>query len=282
MGIARIKGREADGSIVLDLDYIPPCLTIAAHPAFAAFLDELDGKLASVAASRVGYVLDPTGRGAAEVQDLLVLEIVNRARPVVAHLNTHRTWHPEDLYRFLLGLCGEMATYGAADRQPPALPAYIHPEPGPAFRVLFDAVRRLLIELARPERKAAPVPLRLHRSGLRTTTEETTPQLFASATIVLAVSAAMPAERIRQQFPRLAMIGPAEDFNDIWTAKLRGIPVEPLPVAPRQIPFHAGMVYFELDRSDPYFRKLPRSTGLALAIEGEWPELAIECWAVRD
>ena len=99
---------------------------------------------------------------------------------------------------------------------------------------------------------------------------------------MLAVRAAMPTEQVRSRFPRLAVIGPAEEFKDLWTSRLRGIGVEPLPVAPRQIPFHAGMTYFELDRGNAYWQRLARSASLVVAVEGDWPELQIECWAIRD
>ena len=282
LGTARIKSREADGSVVLDTDYIPPSLSIEAHPAFGGFLAELEGKLESIAAARVGYILNPLARGAGEVQDLLVLELANRAKPQVVHLREQGNLHPERLYQYLVGLAGEMATYGAGDRRPPAFATYRHPEPALAFQPLFATIRQLLVGLARIEGKAVPVPLRVHKSGVRTTTEETTPELFKAAGFVLAVRAAMPAEQVRGRFPRLAVIGPAEEFNDLWTSRLRGIGVEPLPVAPRQIPFHAGMTYFELDRGNAYWQRLPRSAGLVVAVEGEWPDLQVECWAIRD
>jgi type VI secretion system protein ImpJ len=282
LGVVRIKAREADGKVVLDNDYIPPCLAIDVHPLFATFLAELEGKLESIAAARVGYILNPMARGAAEVQDLLVLELVNRAKPQVIHLAQQATIHPERLYQYLVGLAGEMATYGAGDRRPPAFPTYRHPEPGAAFLPLISTIRQLLIGLARIEGKAVPVPLRTHKSGVRTTTEETSPELFKAASFILAVRAAMPAEQVRGRFPRLAVIGPAEEFNDLWTSRLRGIGVEAMPVAPRQIPFHAGMTYFQLDRSNAYWQRLPRSAGLVLAVEGDWPELEMECWAIRD
>ena len=47
-----------------------------------------------------------------------------------------------------------------------------------------------------------------------------------------------------------------------------------------QIPYHAGMTYFELDRSNAYWQRLPRSAALVVGVEGDWPELEIECWAL--
>ncbi|HET6470109.1 MAG TPA: type VI secretion system baseplate subunit TssK [Geminicoccaceae bacterium] len=280
--VARFQGVQADGAVVIDPDFIPPALTIAAHPAFESWLAELEGKLQSIAEARVAYVTNPAARGAAEVQDLLVLQIVNRVQPWLRHVGAQRTLHPEALFGELLALAGEAATYATGERRPPELPVYRHQDPALCWRPLIDILRRLLVELARPERKAVPVPLRLHaRSGVRTT-EAPDPRLFAEATFVLAVKAAMPAEKVRQLFPRQSTIGPAEEFHDLWHARLRGVEVAPLPVAPRQIPWHSGMVYFELDRASPYWKKLPASAGLALGVTGDWPELEMECWAIRD
>ena len=55
-----------------------------------------------------------------------------------------------------------------------------------------------------------------------------------------------------------------------------------LPVAPRQIPYHAGYTYFELDtRNNDLWRQLDQSGGLAMHIAGEFPGLELAFWAIR-
>jgi type VI secretion system protein ImpJ len=54
-----------------------------------------------------------------------------------------------------------------------------------------------------------------------------------------------------------------------------------MPVAPRQIPFHAGFVYFELDQSNELWAQLQNSGGIALHLAGEFPGLSLEFWAIR-
>ena len=48
----------------------------------------------------------------------------------------------------------------------------------------------------------------------------------------------------------------------------------PVPVAPRQIPFHAGFAYFELDQTDAMWEQLKNSGGIGLHVAGEFPGLA--------
>jgi type VI secretion system protein ImpJ len=54
-----------------------------------------------------------------------------------------------------------------------------------------------------------------------------------------------------------------------------------VPVAPRQIPYHAGYVYFELDQSHELWGQLKTSGGIALHVSGEFPGLIMELWAIR-
>ena len=62
---------------------------------------------------------------------------------------------------------------------------------------------------------------------------------------------------------------------------LPGVPVSPLPVAPRQIPYHAGFVYFEMDETHELWNELKNSGGIALQVSGDVPGLAMELWAIR-
>ena len=73
-----------------------------------------------------------------------------------------------------------------------------------------------------------------------------------------------------------------EKLRDLVNLQLPGIALKPLPVAPRQIPFHAGFNYFEMDRSGEMWKQLEKSGGLAMHIAGEFPGLEMECWAIRS
>jgi type VI secretion system protein ImpJ len=57
--------------------------------------------------------------------------------------------------------------------------------------------------------------------------------------------------------------------------------VDPLPVAPRQIPFHVGVTYFEIDRNSPFWKEMQTSGGLALHVAGDFPNLEMTLWAIR-
>jgi len=58
--------------------------------------------------------------------------------------------------------------------------------------------------------------------------------------------------------------------------------MKPIPVAPRQIPFHAGYSYFQLEPHSEYWNELKHSGGFAIHVGGDFPGLVLEFWAIRQ
>jgi type VI secretion system protein ImpJ len=107
-------------------------------------------------------------------------------------------------------------------------------------------------------------------------------ELFSTAVFILAARADVASEDLRRRFPAQLKIGPAEKIGDLVRLGLPGVPVHPVPVAPRQIPYHAGFAYFELDQTDQLWDQLKSSGGVAMHVTGEFPGLAMEFWAIRS
>ena len=106
--------------------------------------------------------------------------------------------------------------------------------------------------------------------------------LVDGASFVLAVKANMQVEQLRSLFPSQVKVGPVEKIRELVNAQLPGIGLQNLPVAPRQIPYHAGFVYFQLDRTNDFWSDMGQSGGFALHLGGDFPGLEIEFWAIRD
>jgi type VI secretion system protein ImpJ len=64
--------------------------------------------------------------------------------------------------------------------------------------------------------------------------------------------------------------------------QLPGIRLSALPVAPRQIPFHAGKTYFKLDITSEELAQLEMSGGFALHVSGNFPGLQLQFWAIKE
>src|SRR5690606_7603546 len=113
-----------------------------------------------------------------------------------------------------------------------------------SFRTLMDAIRQVLSMVL--EQHAIELPLQQRQYGIQVSPLHD-PQLLGTASFVLAASAEGDSEALRQRLPAHLKVGPVEQIRQLVNLHLPGIKVRPLPVAPRQIPFHSGKTYFALE-----------------------------------
>jgi type VI secretion system protein ImpJ len=130
------------------------------------------------------------------------------------------------------------------------------------------------------EQNAIQLPLQDRKYGVRVS-PITDRNLLTTANFVLAVNADMPAETLRNRFPAQVKIGPVEQIRNLVNLQLPGIGLRPLPVAPRQIPYHTGVTYFELDRNSEYWKQLHNSGGFAFHVAGQFPGIQLAFWAIK-
>ncbi|WP_420466537.1 type VI secretion system baseplate subunit TssK [Panacagrimonas sp.] len=278
LGVTRVLERRADNLVVLDRQYIPPTLAVSVSPVLSAYLQEIEGMLHQRGEALSSRLAHPGRGGVAEISDFLFLQTVNRYEPLIAHLRGIGPLHPERLYQLGVTMAGDFATF-RDNRRPIAYPRYLHPEPEKCFPPLMKELRASLSVVM--ETKAVPIELQERKFGVRVAVIPDQ-DLVRTAGFVLAVNAQVPAEQLRVRFPAQVKIGPAEKLRDLVNMQLPGIALKPLPVAPRQIPFHAGFNYFELERGTELWKQLERGSGLAMHIAGEFPGLEMECWAIRS
>ena len=279
LGLARVLEVRADRSVMLEDGFIPPLMVSGASPLLAGFVNQLEGLVHHRAEALAGRVSESATRGAAEIADYLLLQVCNRYEAVLTHLAAIAgQFHPEPLYRILLALAGELATFTEARKRPPVFPPYRHDDLQSTFRPLMAMLRQALSAVL--EQTAVPIPLQERKFGIRVG-PIVDRSLVTDATWVLAVKAQMPAETLRRSLPNATKIGPVEQIRELINVALPGIAIRALPVAPRQLPYYANTSYFELDRSSPYWAALARSGGVAIHIAGDMPGLELECWAIR-
>ncbi|MCA1856355.1 type VI secretion system baseplate subunit TssK [Massilia oculi] len=278
MGVARVVERRADDRLVLDPDYSPPCLDYRVAPRLAAFADELVGLLHARGDLLAGRLSQPGAAGAAEIADFLLLQLINRAEPLAAHLATASGVHPETLYATLAALAGELATFTDPGKRAAGYPVYRHDALADSFAPVIADLRRALSTVM--DTHAVPIALEERQFGIRVAVVPDR-ELLRSATFVLAVNAHLPPEALRGAFPAQVKIGSVEKIRDLVNLQLPGIGLRPLPVAPRQLPFYAGYTYFELDGGSEYFQHLHQSAGFAMHVAGDFPGLQMQFWAIR-
>ena len=276
--LAHVVECRPDQRVVLSDSFMPTVLRAGTAARLATFMTELVGLLHQRGEALGGRVV-ATGRGgAAEFAEFLMLQVINRYEPLLAHFAESGSVHPEALYRACVSLAGELATFTANSRRPTQFPGYRHDRLRESFDPVFEALRTALSVVL--EQSAIPIPLQARQFGVSVAVVPDR-TLYSTAAFILAARADLPAEELRQRFPAQLKIGPAEKIRELITLGLPGVPVHAVPVVPRQIPYHAGFVYFELDQSSELWEQLKTSGGVALQVAGNFPGLALEFWAIR-
>ncbi len=279
IGVLRISESRDDKNVLLDNQYIPTCLECNASTRLSAFMSELVGLLHHRGESIAGRLADTQRGGTAEVADYMLLQLVNRLEPMANHLTLMQGLHPLTLYTEALQMVGELSTFTAKNKRPPSFPPYLHDNLQATFAPVITTLQQSLSMVY--EQTAISMSLVEKKYGIRVA-QISDRSLLATAMFVLAVRADVPENTIRTHLPAQLKVGPVERIRQLVNAAMPGIPIKPLPVAPRQIPYHSGYTYFELERNSPFWKELQQSGGFALHVGGDFPGLEFEFWAIRQ
>ena len=279
IGILRISEAREDKNILLDEEYIPTCFDCHASMRLSGFLSELAGLLHHRGESIAGRLADTQRGGTAEIADYMLLQLVNRLEPLTVHLSQMQGLHPIELYSEVVQMVGELSTFVTNNKRPPVFPPFMHDNLQTTFVPVINALRQCLSMVY--EQTAASLALVEKKFGIRVA-QISDRTLIDSAMFVLAVRANMPENKIQTLFPAQVKVGPVDRIRQLVNAAMPGIPLKVLPVAPRQIPYHAGYTYFEFERNNNYWKELRHSGGVALHIGGDFPGLELELWTIRQ
>jgi len=269
----------SNGHIRLRKDFIPTLQGIGGSSVLINFLAELQSMLAARARELAGRASAGGGKGGvAEVTDFMLLQTLNRFEPRLGLLRQLETLHPLELYSDLICFAGELATFFTNEKRAEPFPEYQHEDLQICFGPVMQALTQGFSTVSR--QIATPIPLSPPQYGVRAARINDR-SLLTTADFVFAVSADVPEDKLRGQFPAQIKIGAVERIRELITSALPGIPIRPLPVAPREIPYHAGFTYFALDTRDPGWKDLEHSGGIAFHIGGEFPGLECQFYAIR-
>ncbi|PAU87435.1 type VI secretion system baseplate subunit TssK [Pseudomonas sp. WN033] len=277
--LCHILDTTPDGVVSLDADFVPTFLHLHANSFLLSCLKEVISMLThrgDILAERIRANGKVSG---AEVGDFMMLQLINRHEPILRHHLAAEQLHPELLYRELLGLLGELSTFSSESKRPKLDSRYLHSDQGNSFRKLMDAIRQVLSMVL--EQHAVELDLQQRQYGIQVSPLKDH-KLLGTSSFVLAASAQCDSEELRQRLPAHLKIGPVERIRQLVNLHLPGIRVKPLPVAPRQIPFHSGKTYFALELNSEELAQLERSGGFAFHVSGDFPELELKFWAIRN
>ncbi len=158
---------------------------------------------------------------------------------------------------------GELATFTDESCLPPSLPGYNHDSPSHSYQPLKSSLRQSLSEVLEP--RAVSMQLDKRKYGLMVAPIHD-PQLMESSEFIIAVKARMPLDELRRLFTQQTKVASVEKIRELISRQLPGIPLTPLPVAPRQLPYHAGYTYDQLDKTSAAWAMVTHSSGFVFHV----------------
>jgi type VI secretion system protein ImpJ len=280
--LARITALRSDGSAELDSLLIPPVNRYGASEVLCKWVTQLHGTTHQRASHLAQRLTGSAGTGAtqaAEVSDFLLLQLLNRFEVLLDHLMRVKETPPESVYTLIRGMGAELSTFiRTQTRRPIEVPSYEHLDPCSTFKVLVEDTRELLNNLL--VRSAQSIELKAKTHGMHLASLDPT-ELRGFSSLVLAVAAQMPAEQLAQQFPAHSKLAPADRLPELVRLHLPGNALRVLPVPPRQIPFNAGYVYFQVEPQGELWTHMLNHGGIGLHLATQFPGLRMELWGVR-
>jgi type VI secretion system protein ImpJ len=275
--VLRIEGLRADGGIAVADGYLAPALVTSAQGWYGQLLQEVVTGLDRIADAHGRMVLGGAGRG---VENLLILELANTARPRIAHMLAQDLFHPSEVFAELAGLAGRMATYGSGARRMSELPVYDHLDPQPAFGALADTLRSLILSLRHVEPKSRALAVARHSTNVWKVRIDN-PDLLKTSRIVLRIGSDLSDDMLRKIFVNQVTVGAADEFEALWKSRLPGIQLKPLHSQPREIPYDGDRLCLELDQKSEHWSSLADAPGFVIGVSGSLPsEPLIDCYAV--
>ncbi|MCF7517633.1 MULTISPECIES: type VI secretion system baseplate subunit TssK [Pseudoalteromonas] len=276
--VARISEVTNEGAIKLDPKYVPPCLQITHCKPLIGLVREI-GSLIKQRAESISGRLCQGYAGSASVADFIMLQTLNKYDAVFESLLNHSHVHPRAFYTRLIEMAGELATFSAANKRVPVLPKYDHANLQFVFSEVVSFLYQSLSQVI--EQTATEIKLEQSKFGISFGALKDK-SILDSSQFVLAVKASVPHEELRKLLPSQIKIGSVETIRDLVNNQIPGISINSLPTAPRQVPYHAGYHYFELNKQSEHWNKLKSSGGIAIHLSGNYPDLNLVLWAIRS
>lgn len=275
--LCRIRSQQAGGALVLDESFIPTCQTIRVSQVLNGFAGDVQGLISNRASELAKRIGSPEQSGIADVAEFMMLQLLNRSQMHFTHRTLLHTLHPEAFYLDLVRLLGELMTFTEESRLPCPVERYNHLDLTQSFGTVIPELRRALNTVLMP--RAQNLPL-VFSDGFYVATVND-PALLQSGRFILAVRARMQHSQLIHQFTQQSKIAATNKIREMVSVQVPGVPLTPLAAAPRQLPYHEGFVYFELDKGAATWQDVAKAGALALHISGAFPELSVQLWAIR-
>ena len=282
--IARLI-RSSTGSFGLHNEYIPSCLNISCSPRLLGvvrsmfeILSAKSNELSAQCRQRTSEVYE---FGATDVFVLWLIQTINTYIPLLGHFYRAQKAHPEEVFRILAHLVGQMSTLAVGIR-PGDVPEYRHDDLMYTFNSLDVMIKMLLNLVSAPTSKFKLIPLqKVSETSFQGRIDDSS-LFMPQYRFFMGVKADVSQEKVIDEVPKKAKIGSIETIEVLTHSALPGVSLFYSALPPSAIPRKSGYVYFNLDNRGAYWDSIRKSSSVAIFIPPEFVRAEIEMMAVEE
>ena len=277
--VAKIKDRKEDGTVIIEANHFPCALALGASIGLFRQCREIETLLTQRAIDLSSKVGRPDSGDSSQLTQFFILQIINRAKPLIKHLLTTSGMHPEVIFRELVQVAGDLSTFCNASRLSPDLPDYNHRDQYSSFSPVIQNIRESLNFAV--DQKVAQFPVEHIKGGIFTCSIPDT-NLFNSARFLIAVSARMQSDNLLGQFSQQTTIASKDKLRDFVTTHTTGVALMPLAQVPNNIPMYDNFVYFEMERGTSMWAEIAVTGIIAMHVSGNFPDIQLQLWTINQ
>ncbi len=243
---------------------MPPLLVLDAWPplwqAVQSLYHQIGAKVDQLAAQVVDRSISFDSQVPGDAERLLKLSALNAALSSFEAIAFVRGLTPLAIYRELCRLVGQLAIFTEA-RRPPGLPPYDHEDIGGCFYTVIKYIQLGLDTIA----PSAFEKRYFERNGERLQVSLEPGWLAATRTLFLGVETELGDEECEQLLRAMDMkLGSTSRVEQIFKQALRGLKLVPIVRPPRALPAGAGIVYYQIERDQVFWRDVADTCSMAI------------------
>ena len=263
--LARIeRSAQLEAPPQLDVDYVPPLLRLDAWPplwqAVQSLYHQIGAKVDQLATQIIDRDISFDSQVPGDAERLLKLSVLNGALSGFEAFAFVRGLTPLAVYRELCRLVGQLAIFTEA-RRPPTLPQYDHEDIGGCYYTVIKYIQLGLDTIA----PSAFEKRYFERNGERLQVSLEPGWLSSTRTLFLGVETELSDDECEQLLRAMDMkVGSTSRVEQIFKQALRGIKLVPVVRPPRALPAGAGIVYYQIERDQVFWRDVADTCSMAI------------------
>lgn len=283
MQVARVV-RGAGGGFRIADGFIAPSLRINASgnlESMARRLLELLVTRSSSLSERREALRRQRDLSPSDMTVLGLLGAVNTYLPLVKHHHDGGRSHPEELFKVMLALAGQLTVYAREVRTMPRdFPAYDHSNLTSCFNRLDQLLREMLGE-AEPPSNYDQIPLQSDRENLYTASLSNA-QLDGSGLFLVVKDDQIEKQRLVSELPLMLRVASPSTIDAVLRSYTRALPIEHAASVPTAIPLDEEACYIRLKQQGPFWDAITDDSALSVYVPPDFKSVRLQLVATKS